>query len=82
MEYYSAIKRNASESILIKWMNLAPVIQSEVKSERERQISHISAHLWDLKDGTNDPMSTEGSKGDTDVKNSLQDTVGRDRGHY
>ena len=34
MEYYSAIKRNASESVLMRWMNLEPIIQSEVKSER------------------------------------------------
>ena len=36
MEYYSAIKRNAFESVLMRWMNLEPIIQSEVKSERER----------------------------------------------
>ena len=34
MDYYSAIKRNAFESVLIRWMNLEPIIQS--KSERER----------------------------------------------
>ena len=34
MEYYSAIKRNASESVLMRWMNPEPIIQSEV-SERE-----------------------------------------------
>ena len=36
MEYYSAIKRNVSESVLMRWMNLEPIIQSGVKSERER----------------------------------------------
>ena len=30
MEYYLAIKRNAFESVLVRWMNLEPVIQSEV----------------------------------------------------
>ena len=30
LEYYSAIKRNTFESILIRWMNLEPIIQSEV----------------------------------------------------
>ena len=30
MEYYSAIKRNAFESVLVRWMDLEPVIQSEV----------------------------------------------------
>ena len=30
MEYYSTIKGNASESVLMRWMNLEPIIQSEV----------------------------------------------------
>ena len=30
MVYYSAIKRNAFESVLIRWTNLEPIIQSEV----------------------------------------------------
>ena len=33
MEYYSAIKRNAFESVLMRWMNLEPIIQSEVSQE-------------------------------------------------
>ena len=35
MEYYSAIKRNTFESVLMRWMNLKPVIQSEV-SHKEK----------------------------------------------
>ena len=31
MQYYSAIKKNVSESVLMKWMNLEPIIHSEVK---------------------------------------------------
>ena len=38
MEYYSAIKRNAFESVLMRWMNLEPVTQSEV---RKRKINII-----------------------------------------
>ena len=30
MEYYSGIKRNTFESVLMRWMNLEPIIQSEV----------------------------------------------------
>ena len=30
MEYYSAIKKNSSESVLMKWMKLESIIQSEV----------------------------------------------------
>ena len=33
MKYYSAIKRNAFESVLMKWMNLEPIIQSEVSQK-------------------------------------------------
>ena len=39
VEYYSAIKKNTFESVLMRWMNLEPIIQSEVskkESERER----------------------------------------------
>ena len=35
MEYYSAIKRNESVSVVVRWMNLEPVIQSEV-SQKEK----------------------------------------------
>ena len=35
MEYYSAIKKNAFESVLMRWMKLKPIIQSEV-SQREK----------------------------------------------
>ena len=35
IEYYSAIKRNASESVLIRWMNLEPGIQSEVSQKNK-----------------------------------------------
>ena len=36
MEYYSAIKRNAFESALMRWMHIEPVIQSDVTQKRER----------------------------------------------
>ena len=35
MEYYSAIKRNTFESVLIRWMNLEPILQGEV-SQKEK----------------------------------------------
>ena len=34
MEYYSAIKRNTFESVLMRWMNLEPIIQSEVRKRK------------------------------------------------
>ena len=45
MRYYSAIKRNTFESVPMRWMNLEPIIQSEV---RKRQISYINAYIWNL----------------------------------
>jgi len=33
MEYYSVIRRNAFESVLMRWMNLEPIIQSEVNQK-------------------------------------------------
>ena len=42
MEYYSAIKRNEIELFVVRWMDLESVIQSEVKSEREKQIPYTN----------------------------------------
>ena len=38
MEYYSAIKRNTFESVLMKWINLEPIIQSEVSQKGKPNI--------------------------------------------
>ena len=35
MEYYSAIKKNAFESVLMRWMKLEPIIESEVSQKRK-----------------------------------------------
>ena len=52
MEYYSAIKRNAFESVLMRWMNLEPIIQSEV-SQKEKDKYHIVTHIYGIqKTGT------------------------------
>ena len=40
MEYYSAIKRNAFESVLMRWENLEPIIQSGV-SQKKRNVNII-----------------------------------------
>ena len=37
IEYYSAIKRNAFESALMKWMSLEPTIQGEESQEKENK---------------------------------------------
>ena len=45
MEYYSAIKKNTFESVLMRWMNLEPIIQSEV-SQKEKEKYHILTHIY------------------------------------
>ena len=47
MEYYSAINRNAFESVLMRWMNLEPIIQSEV-SQKEKHKYHILTHMYGI----------------------------------
>ena len=38
MEYYSAIKKNAFESVLMRWMKLGPIIQSEVSQKNTNTV--------------------------------------------
>ena len=48
IEYYSAIKRNTFESVLMRWMNLEPIVQSEV-SQKEKDKYSILTHIIVLK---------------------------------
>ena len=58
MEYYLAIKRNSCESVLLRRMKLAPVIQSEV-SQKEKNKYRILTHIYGIqKDGTDEPIYT------------------------
>ena len=47
MEYYSAITGNASVSVLMNWMNLGPIIQSEV-SQKQKDKHHILMHIYGI----------------------------------
>ena len=47
MEYYSAINRNTCESVLMRWMNLEPIIWSEV-SQKEKDKFHILTHIYGI----------------------------------
>ena len=48
MEHYLAIKRNAFESVLRRWMNLEPIIQSEVSQKEKDKISYFNAYIQNL----------------------------------
>ena len=47
MEYYSEIKRNTFESVLMKWIKLEPIIYSEV-SQKEKDKYHIQTHTYEI----------------------------------
>ena len=47
MEYYSAIKNNSSESVLMRWMKLELIIQSEV-SQKEKHQDSILTHIYGI----------------------------------
>ena len=47
MEYYSPIKKNAFESVLMRWMKLEPITQSEVSQKEKHQYS-ILMHIYGI----------------------------------
>ena len=55
-EYYSAIKKNAFESVLMRWMKLEPILESEV-SQKEKDQYIILMHIYGIyKDGNDNPI--------------------------
>ena len=47
MEYYSAIKKNTFESVLMRWMKVEPIIQNEV-SQKEKHQYGILMHIYGI----------------------------------
>ena len=45
MEYYSALEKNTFESVLMRWMNLEPIIKSEV-SQKEKDKYCILTYIY------------------------------------
>jgi len=59
MVYYSAIKMNTFESVLMRWMNLEPIIESDV-TQKEKDKYHILTHIYGIyKDGTDEIICRE-----------------------
>ena len=78
MEYYSAVKKNAFESVLMKWMKLEPIIQSEVSQKEKHQYS-ILMHIYRIqKDDNNDSICETAEE--TDVRNRFLNFVGDGEG--
>ena len=56
MEFYSARKRNTFESVLVIWMKIEPIMQSEV-CQKEKNKYHILLHICGIwKNGTDGPV--------------------------
>ena len=47
MAYYSAVKKNAFESVLTRWMKVELIIQSEVSQKEKHQYS-ILTHIYGI----------------------------------
>ena len=45
IEHYSSIEKNAFESVLVRWMELEPIIQSELSQKEKHQYS-ILTHIY------------------------------------
>ena len=69
MGYYSAVKMNTLESVLMRWMNREPVIQSEVSQERKTTIVYQRGYVESRKMVLMKP--SQGSGGDADVEGRL-----------
>ena len=68
MEYYSAIKRNEIELLVVRWMDLESVIQSEV-NQKEKNKYRMLTHTYGIqkrktkeKNGHEEPRSRMGIK--------------------
>ena len=47
VEYFSAIKKNSFESVLMRWMKLGPIIQSEVR-QKDKDRYNILTHIYGI----------------------------------
>ena len=56
MEYYSAIKKNTFESVLMRWMKLEPIIRSEVSQKEKYRYSILTRTYGIYKDGNDNPV--------------------------
>ena len=56
MEYYSAIKKNTFESVLMRWMKLEPIVQSDVSQKEKHQYGILTCMYGIQKDGNDDPI--------------------------
>ena len=61
MKYYPAIEKNAFELVLMRWIKLEPIIQSEVNQKVKHQYS-ILMHIYGIEKNGNDNPVCETAK--------------------
>ena len=72
MEYYRAIKRKAFESVLIWWMDLEPIIQSELSQKNKEKYCILRHTYGNYKDGTDDPICRSAKEMQTYIVHSRE----------
>ena len=73
MEYYSDIRKNSFESVLMRWTKLEPIIQ------KDKDHYNILTHIYGIwKDGNDNPICK--TEKETHVQNRLLDSVGEGEG--
>ena len=77
-EYHSAIKNNTFESVLMKWMELEPIIQSEVNQKGKHQYSILMSIYGIQKDGNDNPVYETAKE--TEMYRMVFGLCGRGRG--
>ena len=78
MEYYSAVKKNTFESVLMRWIKLEPINQSEVSQKEKHQYS-ILMHINGIQKQGNDNPVCETAK-ETQMYRTVFWTVGEGKG--
>ena len=73
MEYYSAIKKNAFESVLMRWIKRTYYTEWS-KSERKTAIQYINAYIWNLERWQWWPICETAKE--TEIRNRVLDSVG------
>ena len=73
-EIFVIKKKNECESVLVRWMNLEPVIEWSQKGKK--QISYINAYIWNLEKWYL-WIYLQGRNGHADIENGLADSRGR-----
>ena len=85
MEYYSAIKKNPLESVLMRWMKLEPVILSEISQKEKHQYS-ILVHSTEFRKMVMMTLCVRKQKRhrynetDTDIMDRFLDSLGEGKG--